>query len=104
MILLHGFGAVIEHWRHNISILAEQHTVYILDLLGFSGSRKAATDYSVYLWTELVYYFWQTFIGEHVILVENSIGSLVCLTAADNYPDLVRGILILSLPDTSLRQ
>ena len=104
LILLHGFGAAIEHWRHNISILAKQLTVYTLDLLGFGGSRKAATDYSIYLWAELVYDFWQTFIGQPVILVGNSIGSLVFLTAADNYPDMVTGIVMLSLPDTSLRQ
>lgn len=104
LILLHGFGAAIEHWRNNIPILAQQHTVYALDLLGFGGSRKVTTDYSVYLWAELVYDFWQTFIGEHVILVGNSIGSLVCLTAANNYPNMVTGIVMLSLPDTSLRQ
>lgn len=104
LILLHGFGAAIEHWRNNIPTLAQQHTVYALDLLGFGGSRKAATDYSVYLWAELVYDFWQTFIGEPVILVGNSIGSLVCLTAADNYPNMVIGIVMLSLPDISLRQ
>ncbi|YAI82605.1 MAG: hypothetical protein ACQJCO_03280 [cyanobacterium endosymbiont of Rhopalodia sterrenbergii] len=34
----------------------------------------------------------------------NSIGSLMCLTAVDNYPDMVTIIVMLSLPYTSLRQ
>ncbi len=104
LILLHGFGVAIEHWRHNIPILAQEHTVYAIDLLGFGGSRKAATDYTAYLWAHLVYDFWQTFIGQPVVLVGNSLGALVCLTAAANYPNMVTGIAMLSLPDVSLRQ
>ncbi|MEM8779187.1 MAG: alpha/beta fold hydrolase [Cyanobacteria bacterium P01_G01_bin.49] len=104
LILLHGFGAAIEHWRHNIPILAEDYQVYALDLLGFGGSNKAATNYSVYLWVEQIHDFWQTFIGQPVVLVGNSIGSLVCLTAATKYPEMVAGIAMLSLPDVSIRQ
>ena len=104
LILLHGFGAAIEHWRHNMPILAEDYRVYALDLLGFGGSQKAATDYSVYLWVEQLHDFWQLFIGQPVVLVGNSIGSLVCLTAAIKYPEMVAGIVMLSLPDVSIRQ
>lgn len=104
LILLHGFGASIEHWRHNLPVLSENYPVYALDLLGFGASRKAKTNYSAYLWAEQVYDFWQSFIGEPVILIGNSIGSLVCLTAAANYPEMVKGIVMLSLPDVSLRQ
>ena len=82
LILLHGFGASIEHWRKNIPVLSRQQAVYALDLLGFGGSRKAATNYSTYLWVELVYDFWQTFIRHPVVLVGNSIGSLVAMAAA----------------------
>jgi pimeloyl-ACP methyl ester carboxylesterase len=104
LILLHGFGAAIEHWRQNIPVLSQYSPVYALDLLGFGGSRKADTDYSVYLWANQVYDFWRTFINRPVVLVGNSIGSLVCLTAAQAYPEMVAGIVMLSLPDVSLRQ
>ncbi|MEA5536474.1 alpha/beta fold hydrolase [Crocosphaera sp. XPORK-15E] len=104
MILLHGFGAAIEHWRHNMPILAQDYRVYALDLLGFGGSKKAAADYTIDLWVEQIHDFWQTFIGKPVILVGNSIGSLVCLTAASKYPEMVASIVMLSLPDVSLRQ
>ena len=104
LILIHGFGASIEHWRNNIPILSQNYTVYTLDLLGFGASRKAATDYTVSLWVEQVRDFWQTFIGQPAILVGNSIGSLVCMAAAATYQDMVKGIVMLSLPDVSLRQ
>ncbi|GAB4226839.1 MAG: alpha/beta fold hydrolase [Stanieria sp.] len=104
LILIHGFGASIEHWRFNLPILSQYQTVYALDLLGFGASRKASVDYSINLWVEQVHDFWQTFIAQPVVLVGNSIGSLVCLTAAATYPEMVKGLVMLSLPDVSLRQ
>jgi len=104
IIFIHGFGASIEHWRNNIPVIAQNHTVYALDLLGFGASRKADVDYSAALWTEQVHDFWQTFIGVPVILVGNSIGSLVCLNTTTVYPEMVRGLVMLSLPDVSVRE
>lgn len=104
IIFIHGFGASIEHWRHNLSAIAHNHTVYALDLLGFGASRKADTEYSAALWTEQVHDFWQTFIGVPVILVGNSIGSLVCLNVTAVYPEMVKGLVMLSLPDVSVRE
>ena len=51
-----------------------------------------------------VYDFWQIFIGKPVVLVGNSIGSLVCFTAAATYPEMVKGIVMISLPDVSMRE
>lgn len=104
LILIHGFGAAIEHWRNNIPTLSQVHTVYALDLLGFGASRKVETPYRVDLWVEQVYDFWQTFVREPIVLVGNSIGSLVCLAAAARYPEMVKAIALLNLPDVSLRQ
>ncbi|MBE9046152.1 alpha/beta fold hydrolase [Pleurocapsales cyanobacterium LEGE 10410] len=104
IIFIHGFGASIEHWRNNLPVIAEEYTVYALDLLGFGASRKADAEYSSALWTEQVHDFWQTLIGTPVILVGNSIGSLVCLTAAATYPEMVKGLVMLSLPDVSVRE
>jgi pimeloyl-ACP methyl ester carboxylesterase len=104
LILIHGFGASIEHWRNNIPVLSGDRTVYALDLIGFGASRKVDLSYTVDLWVQQLSDFWQTFIGEPVILVGNSIGSLVCMTAAIRHPEWVKGIVMLSLPDVSIRQ
>jgi pimeloyl-ACP methyl ester carboxylesterase len=104
LILLHGFGACIEHWRKNIPHLGQKRSIYTIDLLGFGGSRKAITNYSADLWVEQVYDFWRTFIDRPVVLVGNSLGSLVALVAAARHPDMVKGLAISSLPDVSLRQ
>lgn len=104
LILLHGFGAAIEHWRHNIPILSQNHRVYAVDLLGFGGSRKVQVAYTVNLWVEQIHDFWQTFINRPVVLVGNSIGSLVSMALAGKYPEMVAGLVMLSLPDVSRRR
>ncbi|MBD2480543.1 alpha/beta fold hydrolase [Planktothrix sp. FACHB-1365] len=103
MIFLHGFGASIGHWRYNLTQLSQSNTVYALDLLGFGGSEKAIAPYTAQLWVEQVYDFWQTFIGEPVILVGNSIGSLISLMVASQYPELAKGLVLISLPDPGLQ-
>lgn len=104
LILIHGFGASIGHWRHNLEVLGEHHTVYALDMLGWGASEKAPANYNVRLWVEQVYDFWKTFIRQPVILVGNSLGSLVSLAAAATYPEMVQGVVMMSLPDPSLEQ
>ena len=104
LILLHGFGAAIEHWRHNIPILSQNHRVYAVDLLGFGGSRKVQVPYTVNLWVEQIHDFWQTVINRPVVLVGNSIGSLVSMALAGKYPEMVAGLVMLSLPDVSRRR
>jgi pimeloyl-ACP methyl ester carboxylesterase len=104
LILLHGFGASIGHWRHNLEVLGQHNTVYAIDMIGFGASEKAATNYNVELWVEQVYDFWKTFIGQPVVLVGNSIGSLISLVAAATHADMVKGIVMISLPDPSLEQ
>jgi len=104
LILLHGFGTSIGHWRQNLAVLGEHHTVYALDMLGFGASEKAPVSYKVNLWVDQVYDFWRTFIQQPVVLVGNSIGSLISLAAAAAHPDMVQGVVMLSLPDPSVRE
>lgn len=103
LILVHGFGAAIAHWRHNLPILSQTHTVYALDLLGFGASRKAFTRYSMEVWAQQLYEFWRTVVGSPAILMGNSLGSLVSLTAAASYPEMAQGLVLINLPDTAAR-
>jgi len=102
LLLLHGFGASIAHWRHNVSVLGEHHSIYALDLLGFGASEKAHAPYNPAFWADQVHDFWQTFIRQPVVLVGNSIGSLACLVTAAKYPDMVKGLVLINLPDASV--
>lgn len=102
LLLLHGFGASIGHWRHNLLELGQSHPVYALDMLGFGASEKAIAPYGTALWIEQVYDFWQTFIRRPVVLIGNSIGSLICVAIAAAYPEMVQAVVLLNLPDSSV--
>jgi pimeloyl-ACP methyl ester carboxylesterase len=102
MLLVHGFGASIGHWRNNIEVLGEHHDLYAIDLLGFGGSHKAHAAYSPLLWSELIHDFWQTFIGVPTILIGNSLGSVCCMVAAFRYPHIAAASIWINLPDSSV--
>jgi pimeloyl-ACP methyl ester carboxylesterase len=97
LLLLHGFGASIDHWRKNIPILAEAgYQVYAIDLLGFGGSDKAPRDYSLELWEELVINFWQEFIHRPTVFIGNSIGALLSLMLVTRHPEISAGGVLIN--------
>jgi pimeloyl-ACP methyl ester carboxylesterase len=88
LVLIHGFGASIGHWRKNIPPLAEAgYRVYALDLLGFGDSDQPPLDYTLDLWQNLLQDFWAEFIQTPAIYIGNSIGGLLTLMMLANHPE-----------------
>ena len=95
VVLVHGFGACKEHWRHNVAALSEQFNVTAIDLLGFGSSDKPhsrlssepgdeqSTLYCIDLWAQQVVSFLEAYKLQNVQLVGNSIGGVVALRAAE---------------------
>ena len=98
LLLLHGAGSSLEQWRENLTAFAEQRPVYALDLLGFGGSQKVPVALNTDLWVAQVAAFWQTFLGQPVILMGHSLGASVALQVATSHPDQVARLVMLTLP------
>jgi pimeloyl-ACP methyl ester carboxylesterase len=97
LLLVHGFGASIGHWRKNIGVLAAAgYRVFAIDLLGFGGSDKPALDYSLTLWQEQLQAFWQEKIQSPTVFVGNSIGGLLSLMMMADCPDLTAGGVVIN--------
>lgn len=104
VLLIHGLGASCLHWRKNITVLAQQHRVYAIDLIGFGASAKPKPGemihYDFETWGKQINDFCREVIGEPVHLAANSIGGLVALQAAVNQPEQVKSLALL---DCALR-
>jgi pimeloyl-ACP methyl ester carboxylesterase len=97
-MLVHGFGASADHWRHTLPALAPHARVLAIDLLGFGASdkppsrlagepeRPGAVRYCFDLWAELVVDALAALAPQpsagKLTLIGNSIGAMVALTAA----------------------
>jgi pimeloyl-ACP methyl ester carboxylesterase len=97
LILIHGFGASIGHWRNNIPVLAAAgYRVFAIDLLGFGKSEKPLVGYRMELWQEMLRDFCAVHVQEPAVFVGNSIGALLCLMMLANHPELARGGVLLN--------
>jgi pimeloyl-ACP methyl ester carboxylesterase len=100
VLLIHGFGASVGHWRKNIPVLAQNCRCYAIDLIGFGGSAKptpgAEVEYTFETWGEQVVDFCREIIGSPTILVGNSIGCIVALQAAVTQPELIKSVALLN--------
>ena len=97
IILIHGFGASIGHWRKNIPTLAAAgHRVYAIDLLGFGDSDKPDISYSLEFWVKLLHDFWKTHVKAPAVFVGNSIGALMALMTLTTYPKTASGGVLLN--------
>ena len=96
VVLIHGFGANTDHWRHTMPALSAQTPTYALDLIGFGRSSQpqallkgeqtttgtqVGLHYSFDLWGEQVASLCRQVVNRPVLLVGNSIGGVEALRA-----------------------
>ncbi|MEI7664925.1 MAG: alpha/beta fold hydrolase [Synechococcaceae cyanobacterium ELA263] len=97
ILLVHGFGASTDHWRHNLPVLAQEHEVHALDLLGFGRSAKpAGLPYGGALWRDQLMAYVNERIGRPTVLVGNSLGGYAALAAGAALGEQAAGVVLLN--------
>lgn len=102
ILLIHGFGASLAHFRHQFRDFTNAgYRVYAMDLLGFGASDKPANvDYSIDLFADLAGDFVNAMdeqgTGKRWVIAGNSIGGLCSLAAGKRLKDRVRGVILLN--------
>lgn len=94
VLLIHGYGAMIEHWRAIMRPIAERHTLYALDLHFFGRSDIPAEPPSRELWANQVAEFIAAVCPGPAIVAGHSMGGMVAAQLAISYPFLVRGLAL----------
>ncbi len=102
IVLLHCYGCSM-HWYDRIApILAEEHRVIRIDLLGFGGSEKPAAGYSIEEQAALVGAAMNRLDVEGAVVVGHSLGATVATALAEQSSELVdRVVNIDQAPDNS---
>lgn len=97
LLLVHGFGASTDHWRHNIPALAQRHEVHALDLLGFGRSAKPeGLPYGGALWRDQLAAYVRERIGRPTVIAGNSLGGYSALAAGTVLDELAAGVVLLN--------
>ena len=108
IVFLHGFGASRKHWRNNLEYFAKRNfATYSMDLIGFGESDQPGIRQigrlNNEIWCNQVKDFITQVIrpknSEKVILIGNSLGSLVALTCAVSLEDQIATVIASPLPD-----
>ncbi|CAH1430369.1 unnamed protein product [Lactuca virosa] len=97
ILLVHGFGAFLEHYRDNIKNIAENgNRVWAITLLGFGRSEKPNVIYTELMWAEFIRDFIVEVIREPVHLVGNSFGGYFVSIVAGLWPALAKSVVLLN--------
>ena len=106
LLLVHGFGGNVNHFRHNIPAFQEEgYRVFAIDLIGFGASEKAVdVEYSIDLFVQLLRDFvlamneryHKQYSEEDIawMVAGNSIGGLCCLGLAQSLPEQIHGVVL----------
>jgi 4,5:9,10-diseco-3-hydroxy-5,9,17-trioxoandrosta-1(10),2-diene-4-oate hydrolase len=94
VLLIHGFGVFLELWWFNIEPLSKRYLVYAMDLPGHGLSDKPPIDYTLFFATEFAADFMQALGIEHASLIGHSMGGLLALSVAINFPEKVDKLIL----------
>ena len=106
-VLIHGFGACKEHWRHNQQSLGEITTCYAIDLIGFGESSQPNASlkeeaknqnnfcYCFDNWSQQVTDFCKEVVKGPVLLIGNSIGGVIALKTSQLLKSNCKGVILI---------
>ncbi|MEI7644144.1 MAG: alpha/beta hydrolase [Chloroflexales bacterium] len=94
VLFIHGFGAMIEHWRAVMRPVARQHRVLALDLYNFGRSAIPQALPSRRLWSDQIAELIADASHGPAIIVGHSMGGMLAAQVAHDYPQFVRGLVL----------
>jgi len=92
LIFIHGFGGDCDNWLFNTSALADQFTVYALDLPGHGRSIKAFRDASLSGLADVVLSFMDELHIDTANLIGHSMGGAIAMKTAIAVPKRIKSV------------
>ena len=98
VVLVHGWLSSSRVWEPLAKKLAQNFTVYMLDLPGFGGSDKPLSGYGLRPGSRLLHAFCAEFGITDAAVVGHDIGGDMAVKLAADYPDAVRKLVLVAAP------
>ena len=96
VVLIHGFGGDLDNWLFNIDALAEDATVYALDLPGHGQSVKTISEPTPAGLAKTVLAFADALHLDEIHLVGHSLGGAIAIEAARQGKGRVRSLALIA--------
>jgi sigma-B regulation protein RsbQ len=93
LVFIHGWICDRAHWRHQVDVFDDEHTVVTLDLAGHGNSGIDRSNWTIHQFGADVQAVVEALDLPRVILVGHSMGGQVALDAAARMPDRVLGVV-----------
>jgi len=95
IVLLHGLGGSHVNWLSSGPLLARSARVVAIDLVAFGRTPPKGRSSTIGANAELLRDFIDAEMGGSAIVIGNSMGGLVSLIAAAEYPEQIAGLVLL---------
>ncbi|NJN16081.1 MAG: alpha/beta hydrolase [Oscillochloris sp.] len=98
VLFLHGWLGSWRYWFPTMEVVAENFRTYSFDFWGFGDSRRKVTQESIQNYSDQVIRFLDELGIDRVPLVGHSMGGMVALKTAINYPDRISRVATVGAP------
>ena len=98
IVLLHGTASEWQSFLPHIPQLSQKYDVYALDLRGHGGSSWISGGYHLQDYSNDIQIFIQTHIGKPAVLYGHSLGALISILLASQFPNCVLGLVLSDPP------
>jgi pimeloyl-ACP methyl ester carboxylesterase len=104
VVFIHGFGASMYGWRYQLPpTVAAGYRVVAIDNRGFGFSEKPAHGYTNAAYARLVVALLDSLGIASAVLVGHSMGGAIAAEVALQYPDRVRGMVLIDAAGYGVR-
>lgn len=98
LFLIHGIGGWSYNWRYNIETLAKHFRVICFDAKGYGFSDKPLyrekNDHQIIEFKRII----SALCDRPAIVVAESLGGLISLAVAQDYPELISDLIVINVP------
>ncbi|MBI2958546.1 MAG: alpha/beta fold hydrolase, partial [Chloroflexi bacterium] len=98
IVLLHSNASSVWSWSRVIGPLAKSNAIYALDTMGQGDSGKPSREYRVKDYAASVVDFMTAAGLGRASLIGNSVGAIIAVQLAAEYPDRIRRLVLVGCP------